>query len=64
MMIIRGAQSESAEIPAVARGLGVVPQANPLHARAAEEFSDEVATGRKPSIRVRHAAESEDDQSA
>jgi len=52
MMIIRGAQSEPAENPAVAGAPDVVPSIDPLHARAAEEFGGEVAAGRTPSIRV------------
>ena len=50
LMIIRGSQSESSEVPAVADTSGVAPRVNPLHARAAEEFADEVAAGRTPSI--------------
>jgi hypothetical protein len=52
MMIIRGAQPEPAQVPAVARALDVVPHADPLHVRAAGEFAGEVAAGRKPSIRA------------
>jgi hypothetical protein len=51
MMIIRGAQ-KSAEVPAVAETSADVPYIDPLHARAEEEFADEVAAGRTPSIRV------------
>jgi hypothetical protein len=51
MMIIRGAQSGS-PAPAVAGTSGAVPRIDPLHARAAQEFADEVAAGRKPSIRA------------
>jgi hypothetical protein len=53
MMIIRGAQSESSEVSAVADSSGAAAtHANPLHARAAHEFADEVAGGRMPSIRA------------
>jgi hypothetical protein len=51
MVIIRGAQ-EPAEVPAVVEASSGVPRINPLHARAAEEFADEVAAGCKPSIRA------------
>jgi hypothetical protein len=52
MMIIRGTQSESAEVPADADAAEAVPRIDPLQARAAEEFADDVAAGRKPSIRA------------
>jgi hypothetical protein len=51
MMIIRGAQSDSA-VPVVADTSDTMPPIDPLRARAAEEFADEVAAGRKPSIRA------------
>jgi hypothetical protein len=51
MMIIRGAP-ESAAVPAGAEASAAVPQIDPLHTRAAEEFADEVAAGSTPSIRV------------
>jgi hypothetical protein len=54
MMIIRGAQSPglSAEVPAVAGAPDAVPPVDPLQARAAEEFANEVKAGRTPSIRA------------
>ena len=52
MMIIRGAQSESAVESAAAETPEAVPRVDPLHARAAEEFADDVAAGRRPSIRA------------
>jgi hypothetical protein len=52
MMIIRGAQPEPSEVPAVAGISGTVPLVDALHVRAAQEFADEVAAGRMPSIRV------------
>jgi hypothetical protein len=51
MMIIRGAQSDS-PVPAVVGTSDAAPRIDPLHARAAREFADEVAAGRKPSIRA------------
>ena len=51
MMIIRSAQ-EPAKEPAVADTADATPRIDPLHARAAEEFADEVEAGRKPSIRA------------
>jgi hypothetical protein len=51
MMIIRGAQSES-PVPGVADTPNAVPRIDPLHARAAEEFADDVAADRRPSIRA------------
>jgi hypothetical protein len=51
MMIIRDAQSESAA-PAVAGVSDAVPSIDPWLARAEEEFADEIAAGRKPSIRA------------
>jgi Protein of unknown function (DUF2637) len=51
MMIIRGAQSESV-VPAVPDTSDAVRSIDPLPARAAKEFADEVAAGRKPSIRA------------
>jgi hypothetical protein len=52
MMIIRGAQSEPTEASAVAGTSDAVSRIDPLHARAAEEFADEVAAGRMPPIRA------------
>jgi hypothetical protein len=52
MLIIRGAHSEPAEVPTVADASDVVSRIDPLHARAIEEFADEVAARRKPSIRA------------
>lgn len=52
MMIIRGAQSESAEVPAAADKPDAVPRISPLHLQAAQKFADEVAAGRMPSVRV------------
>jgi hypothetical protein len=52
MMIIRGAQSELAPVSAVDDTSAGVPRIDPLHARAAEDFADEVAAGHTPSIRV------------
>jgi hypothetical protein len=52
MMIIQGAQSELAQVPAVANTSNAVPRIDPLHARAAEEFADEIAAGRTPSLRA------------
>jgi hypothetical protein len=52
MMIIRGAQPGSAEAASVAGTSDAVPRIDPLHAQAAQEFADEVAAGRKPSIRA------------
>jgi hypothetical protein len=52
MLIIRGAQPEPAEVPAVAGASGAVSQVNSLHARAAGEFAGEVAAGCTPSIRA------------
>lgn len=52
MMIIRGAQPESAEVLAVAGTSDAVPHIDPMHARAAQEFAGEVAAGRTPSIRA------------
>jgi uncharacterized protein DUF2637 len=51
MMIIRAAQSSvSAEVPEGESEHD--PESDPLHARAAEEFTDDVAAGRTPSIRA------------
>ena len=52
MVIIRGAQPEPAEVPAVAGTSGAVSQVDPLHARAAGEFAGEVAAGCTPSIQA------------
>jgi hypothetical protein len=54
MMIIRGAQASGlpAGAPAATAAPDPVPRADPLHARAAEEFASEVAAGRTPSIRA------------
>jgi hypothetical protein len=51
MMIIRGTQSDS-PMPAVVGTSDGEPRIDPLRARAAQEFADEVAAGRKPSIRA------------
>ena len=51
MVIIRGAQSES-PVHGVADTPNAVPRIDPLHARAAEEFADDVAADRRPSIRA------------
>jgi hypothetical protein len=51
MMIIRGAHSDSA-ISAVADTFDTMSHIDPLHARAVEEFADEVAAGLTPSIRT------------
>jgi hypothetical protein len=51
MMIIRGAQPDaSAGAPTEADAVTVN---DPLHVWAAEEFADDVAAGRTPSIRAR-----------
>jgi hypothetical protein len=52
MMIIRGTQPEPPEVPAVADTSAAVPRIDPLRARAAKEFADEVAAGRTPTIRA------------
>jgi hypothetical protein len=52
MMIIRGAQSESVEVPTVADTSDTAPRIDPLRARAAQEFAEEVAAGHTPSIRT------------
>jgi hypothetical protein len=52
MMIIRGTQPGPAEKPAAADTADAGPRLDPLHARAAEEFANEVAAGHKPSIRA------------
>lgn len=52
MMIIRRAQSEaSADVPVTERVPVPEQETDPLRASAAEEFADEVAAGRTPSIR-------------
>jgi Protein of unknown function (DUF2637) len=50
MMITRNAQSP--EATAIVGLPDVAAVTDPLHAQAAEEFADEVAAGRKPSIRA------------
>jgi hypothetical protein len=54
MMIIRGAQSPevSSDAPAGVGMSAAVRPCDPLHAIAAEEFADDVAAGRIPSIRA------------
>ena len=54
MMIIRGAQpsEETVEAMAVTGVPGAVRSDDPLHARAAGEFADDVAAGHTPSIRT------------
>jgi hypothetical protein len=52
MMIIRGAQAEPPEVPAVAETPAAGPRIDPLRLRAVEEFAGEVAAGSKPSIRA------------
>jgi hypothetical protein len=52
MMIVRSAQSESAELSPVADASSAVACIDPLHTRAAEEFASEIVAGCKPSIRA------------
>jgi hypothetical protein len=53
MMIIRGAQSAvSADVPETKEFAESRQETDPLRARAAEEFADEVAAGAVPSIRA------------
>jgi hypothetical protein len=53
MMIIRGAQPPmELAAPHEADISGLMPVGDPLHTRAVEEFADEVAAGRTPSIRA------------
>jgi hypothetical protein len=54
MMIIRGAQppGESEKAQALTEAPSAVPLIDPLHRRAADEFVDDVAAGRIPSIRA------------
>jgi hypothetical protein len=51
MMVIRGAQG-SAKRPAVANASDEAARTDPMQTRAAEVFADEVAAGRRPSIRA------------
>jgi hypothetical protein len=54
MVIIHGAQSPkvSSEVPAEVGTSTLAPSIDPLHARAIEEFADDVVAGRTPSIRA------------
>jgi hypothetical protein len=51
MLIIRGTQSD---VPAgTPAAMDAAPEADPLYARAMEEFAEDLAAGRTPTIRAR-----------
>jgi hypothetical protein len=53
MMIIRGAQAPApADAPETRQEPRPSPEADPLQARAAQEFADDLAAGRTPSVRA------------
>lgn len=51
MMIVRGAQDVSADVPDSEAVSDDVPEHDPLRVRAADEFTDQLTAGRVPSIR-------------